>query len=73
MSDSEVEKEQCIREAEQRIREAIEIALEYGQCEGVDHKMWVIDQMLRALSGDQYEALVTPEEGQVDWETGSPP
>ncbi len=34
---------------EQRITEALEIALSYGCTDGGHHKMWVIDQMVRAL------------------------
>lgn len=56
-----------------RIRQAIEIGLAYGQCDGADHKMWVIDQMLRALLGDQYETATARDEDQMDWETGNAP
>lgn len=44
---------------------AIDIALEYGQTDGAHHKMWVIDQMLRALTGDDYDRIIT------DYCTGS--
>jgi hypothetical protein len=27
--------------------------------DGAHHKEWVIDQMVRALAGDQYETIVT--------------
>lgn len=35
---------------------ALEIAHDYGQTDGAHHKTWVIDQMVRALMGDDYEA-----------------
>jgi hypothetical protein len=35
----------------QRIQEAIDLALSYGQIDGDHHKAWVIDQMVRALTG----------------------
>lgn len=35
----------------EKIDEAITVAVEYGSCDGAHHKMWVIDQMLRALMG----------------------
>lgn len=38
---------------------AIETALKYGQTEGSEHKMWVIDQMLRALLGDDYSTIIS--------------
>lgn len=36
---------------ESRIAKALEIAGEYGTTDGDHHKMWVIDQMVRALTG----------------------
>lgn len=45
---------------ESRIEKALNIAWEYGQIDGGHHKMWVIDQMVRALCGDNdvYEKWV---------------
>lgn len=37
---------------EERINKALEIAWRYGQIDGGHHKMWVIDQMVRALCED---------------------
>lgn len=34
-----------------RISKALEYAGRYGQIDGAHHKMWVIDQMVRALLG----------------------
>jgi hypothetical protein len=34
----------------ERIREAINVGVEYGGIDGDHHKDWVIDQMLRALT-----------------------
>ena len=41
-----------------RITLATDLALEFGQTDGDHHKAWVIDQMLRALTGDRYEAVI---------------
>ena len=41
-----------------RIKNAIEIAVKYGGIDGSHHKTWVIDQMVRALAGDEYQAIV---------------
>lgn len=43
---------------EDRILQALTIAFEDGQVDGSHHKMWVIDQMVRILAGDNYDALV---------------
>lgn len=36
---------------ESRIAKALEFADEFGAIDGDHHKMWVIDQMVRALTG----------------------
>jgi len=54
-----------------RIKEALEIALRYGQIDGGHHKMWVIDQMVRILAGDKYKELTT--EPGYEWDTGIAP
>jgi hypothetical protein len=38
-------------ESPQRIERALEYAIKYGGIDGGHHKMWVIDQMIRALTG----------------------
>ncbi len=40
------------------IIKALEIAFCYGGIADAHHKAWIIDQMVRALTGDQYEAFV---------------
>lgn len=42
----------------EKILAALKIA-EYGAFDGSHHKMWVIDQMVRALTGDRYDEWVT--------------
>ncbi len=41
---------------QERIMDALDIATQHGQTDGAHHKAWVIDQMVRALLGDDYEA-----------------
>lgn len=41
-----------------KIDKAIELAVKYGGIDGDHHKTWVIDQMVRALAGKKYDALV---------------
>lgn len=62
----------------ERIESALQIAWSYAQIGGKHHKMWVIDQMVRALCGSTekyvdwvktYETPITDEECYV-WDTG---
>jgi predicted alpha/beta-fold hydrolase len=43
----------------ERVNQAIELAVRFGGIDGSHHKAWVIDQMVRVLSGDQYEKIVS--------------
>ncbi len=36
---------------EDRVADALNFAQSYGQTDGAHHKMWVIDQMVRCLTG----------------------
>ncbi len=62
-----------------KISKAIEIAVQFGGIDGAHHKDWVIDQMVRALAGEQYEDIVKEacdgEEGPdtYEWNIGIAP
>lgn len=43
---------------EEKIKKAVDIAIQYGGFDGAHHKTWVIDQVLRALLGEQYEPVI---------------
>ena len=45
---------------EERIKKALSYAWSYGQIDGSHHKMWVIDQMVRALceNAEEYKEWV---------------
>ena len=64
---------------DERIATALELALQYGSTDGGHHKMWVIDQMVRALTGDNYGAwVVAARDGEdgpdtYEWDDGVPP
>jgi len=66
-------------EEDERIKKAIDIAIRYGQIDGAHHKMWVIDQMVRALADDKYDQLIKEaNEGEdgpntYEWDTGIAP
>ena len=47
---------------DERIEGALSIAWSYGQIDGSHHKMWVIDQMVRALCGSEEEYVKWVEE-----------
>ena len=64
---------------EERIKNALGYAWSYGQIDGDHHKMWVIDQMVRALlSEEEYknwvETYETPDgEDYWEWNMGIAP
>ena len=43
---------------ESRINEAIHLIVRYGGIDGDHHKAWVLDQVCRILTRDQYAQLV---------------
>lgn len=64
---------------EARIEKALDVILQYGGIDGAHHKAWVLDQAVRALTGDEYNAWVQQacagEQGPdtYDWDVGIPP
>lgn len=42
-----------VKDENEKIIKALEIAWQYSQIDGAHHKAWVIDQMVRALCGDE--------------------
>ena len=54
------------------INKALQLAFDWGQVDGDHHKMWVIDQMVRALLGDGYEYTQWVEAYQEIDEEGEP-
>ena len=67
----------------ERIDKALELAWRYGQIDGSHHRVWVIDQMVRALIGNEedykkwveaYEApLSENEDDYYEWDVGITP
>lgn len=63
----------------EKIRRALHVALEYGGIDGGHHKMWVIDQMVRELTGNRYDEFIREvcngEDGPdtYEWDTGIAP
>lgn len=63
----------------ERVQQAIDLAVRYGGIDGDHHKSWVIDQMVRALAGADYEAIVADAKSGEDgpetyaWDEGIAP
>lgn len=63
-------------DVEKQIAAAAEVAARYGMIDEMHHKQWVIDQMLRSILGDDYDAWVTRmnSDPQYDpWDVGIAP
>lgn len=58
--------------AEDRASLALSFIYRYGGFEGGHHKAWLVDQVLRILAGEHYDALTIDEEYD-DWDTGIAP
>ena len=53
---------------------ALHIAFVHGGTDEAHHKAWVIDQMVRALTGKGYDAWVEERKaGGYDWDVGIAP
>lgn len=53
--------------SQERIESALSIALSYGGIDGGHHKMWVIDQMVRALTGCPVNVKKGEREDGTEW------
>jgi hypothetical protein len=64
---------------ESSVEEALKLAFYYGGVDGDHHKTWVIDQMVRSLTGDKYEEWISRyQEGEdgpntYSWDEGIAP
>jgi hypothetical protein len=59
----------------ERVELALDVAVEFGQTDGDHHKAWVIDQMVRILTGDRYGQWVAEyrDGGEYAWDEGIAP
>lgn len=63
----------------EQISEALNLIREYGGIDGDHHKLWVLDQVVRQLTGDRYEEFVARSRDGEDgpetysWDDGIPP
>jgi hypothetical protein len=69
----------CIEILQKTIEKTIKLAIDFNGIDGTHHKDWVIDQMVRILSGGNYETLIknvcNGEDGQNTyfWDCGIAP
>lgn len=63
------------QELEQKIEDALEMALDTMLTEGDHHRVWGLDQIIRILAGDRYEQVKKDlkEETNFEWDTGIAP
>jgi hypothetical protein len=62
----------------EKIESALDMLISYGGIDGGHHKMWVIDQAVRILTGDDYEKVIhdacfVGDEQMYDWDEGITP
>lgn len=63
----------------ERVQLTLALISSYGQEDGGHHKAWVIDQVVRTLTGDAYDAWITQYRAGEDgpetyaWDTGIAP
>jgi hypothetical protein len=63
----------------ERISAALDIVARYGQTDGDHHKAWVIDQVVRALTGYDYDEWIAEYKAGKDgpetygWDVGIAP
>ena len=65
-----------VKKDSEYINAALKIPYRYGCIDGAHHKMWVIDQIVRALCGDDetYQAWVKEyERADYEWDGGIKP
>lgn len=79
IDEASLAREARLADLEERIRAALEVIVNYGGVDGDHHKKWVIDQTVRSLTGDGYDAFVASycdgENGPdtYEWDTGIAP
>lgn len=67
------------QQAQKANADALDLILRYGGIDGSHHKTWVLDQVVRLLAGDGYEAWVAEARAGEDgpetyaWDVGTPP
>lgn len=64
---------------ESKLKEILDLISDYGGIDGSHHKQWLLDRIVRELTGDDYEKWVAEWEDGEDgpqtykWDTGIAP
>lgn len=72
-------RDEPIGTAQERIDRALGYIRQYGSIDGAHHKQWVLDQVVRSLTGNQYEEWVRAQKAGEDgpdtyeWDEGIAP
>jgi hypothetical protein len=53
-------------DANMKLKEILQLCQSIGQVDGAHHKAWVIDQVVRQVTGDEYELWLVWYRGQMD-------
>ena len=68
-----------LTESEKKVEGSIKLIVDYGGIDGSHHKDWVLDQVVRELSGDNYDKIIADAKSGEDgpntygWEEGIAP
>lgn len=64
-----------IKKLEDILQEVKYLCVNYGTIDGSHHKMWVIDQILRLVDGNEYQNTIKNllEEDDIVWDEGIAP
>ena len=65
---------EAVRTVEMAIGAALTVAWEFGSYDGAHHKQWVIAEIVKRLTGSDYDDWVENLCGdEFDWDEGTPP
>ena len=57
--DKRIERQfKLLTKKDKEIKKVLELIFQYGQIDGAHHKMWVIDQTVRILTGKKYDKWI---------------
>lgn len=72
--ENECTEDACPIKPNTKIQDALDLIYMYGGTDGDFHQKWLVDQVLRVLTGEDYDVWVKDYEegGEYEWEEGIP-
>lgn len=72
--ETECTEDTCPIKPNTKIQDALDLICTYGGVDGDFHQKWLVDQLLRILTGEDYDAWVKDyeEDGEYEWDEGVP-